>query len=266
METSSSKLNILFIGDLIGSPGRDAFAKLLPSLRERYSPDVVIVNGENSAGGFGITAPIYEELLSVGADVITSGNHIWDKKEILKVIDTLPKLIRPANFPANAPGRGSFVLELEGGVKVGFLNLAGRVFMEALECPFKVALAEVERLKKETNFIIVDMHAEATSEKVALGHYLDGKVSAVIGTHTHVQTADEKILAGGTAYITDAGMTGPFDSVIGVDKEIIIKRFVTSMPARFEVASGENELNGVFVKIGSDGKALEIERVSERVG
>lgn len=259
------KTKILYLGDIIGGVGRSALKTLLPRLLKRYKPNLVIANGENSAGGFGITPAIFEELISLGVDVVTSGNHIWDKKEIIDYIGTTEKLIRPANYPADAPGHGYAVVTTDMGVKVGVLNLSGRVFMDSIECPFTTGMELVAELSKETSIIVVDMHAEATSEKIALGWYLDGLVSAVIGSHTHVQTADERILPEGTAFITDAGMTGPIDSVIGVDKDIIIKKFLTNMPMRFEVATDNPELQGVFLEIESDGKAVKIERVKESV-
>ena len=257
---------ILFIGDLVGKPGRLAVTELLPSLVEEYKPDIVIANVENAAGGFGITPRIADDLLSLDIDIMTSGNHIWDRKEIYDYMGDTKRLVRPANYPDGTPGRGSAVVEPNndggGGVKVGVLNLAGRVFMDDLDCPFKAAEKELERLKSEADIIIVDMHAETTSETMAMGWFLDGRVSAVIGTHTHVQTADERILAGGTAFITDAGMTGPTDSVIGMNKEFVLERFLTQMPVRFEVATENVELQGVFVKIETDsGKAVEIERI-----
>ena len=257
---------ILYIGDLIGSPGRDALKSLLPVLLSRMEVDLVIANGENSAGGFGITPAIFEELKTLGVDVVTTGNHVWDKREILDYIGTTETLLRPANYPEGSPGAGSVVVSCGNGVKVGVVNLAGRVFMDDLDCPFRVGGELVKSLLTETPLIIVDMHAEATSEKVATGWYLDGIASAVIGSHTHVQTSDERVLPGGTAYITDAGMTGPVNSVIGVDKDIIIDRFLNQMPKRFEVAGGPVELQGVFVKVGPDGRAVSIERVKEGVG
>ena len=260
-------VKILYIGDIIGSPGRKAVKTLLPGLRGRYKPDLVIANGENAAGGFGITAEIYHELLEMNIDIITSGNHIWDRKEIIDYLPTAKRLIRPANYPEGVPGRGSIVFECPSGIKVGILNLCGRVFMESLDCPFAAGLKNVERLRKDTPVVFVDMHAEATSEKMALAWYLSGKVSAVVGSHTHVQTSDERILPGGTAFITDAGMTGPVDSVIGIEKELVIKRFLTQMPTRFEVADKGVEFQGVFVEADSEsGRAVRIERIKEVAG
>ncbi|HML79726.1 TIGR00282 family metallophosphoesterase [Geobacter sulfurreducens] len=256
-------VNILFIGDIVGSPGRQALVRELHRLVDHHRVDLVVANGENSAGGFGITEETAKELFSLGIDVLTSGNHIWDKRESFSFIGREERLVRPANYPPGTVGRGSTVVRTAGGVPVGILNLEGRVFMNNLDCPFRVADQEIERLKESTSLVFVDFHAEATSEKIALGWYLDGKVSAVVGTHTHVQTADERILPGGTAYITDAGMTGSFDSVIGVRKELAVERFVTQMPVRFEVAKKDVRLNGVVIVVDPvSGRALSIERIS----
>lgn len=256
-------VNILFIGDIVGSPGRQALVRELHRLVDHHRVDLVVANGENSAGGFGITEETAKELFSLGIDVLTSGNHIWDKRESFSFIGREERLVRPANYPPGTVGRGSTVVRTAGGVPVGILNLEGRVFMNNLDCPFRVADQEIERLKESTSLVFVDFHAEATSEKIALGWYLDGKVSAVVGTHTHVQTADERILPGGTAYITDAGMTGSFDSVIGVRKELAVERFVTQMPVRFEVAKKDVRLNGVVIGVDPvNGRALSIERIS----
>ena len=262
----SDTVKIIFIGDLIGRPGRDAFKEALPGLTERYAPDVVIANGENSAGGFGITPAIYEELLELGVDVVTSGNHIWDKREILGVIDEAERLIRPANYPKDTPGRGATIIETAKGVQVGVVNLSGTAFMENLASPFAIGKELVEGLRKKTPVVLVDMHAETTSEKNAMAWHLDGLASVIVGTHTHVQTSDERILPGGTAYITDAGMTGPMDSVIGVKKELVLKKFLTGMPVRFEVAEDDLEIQGVFVEVDAvSGKATSIERIKEKV-
>ncbi|MDH4227585.1 MAG: TIGR00282 family metallophosphoesterase [Deltaproteobacteria bacterium] len=257
---------ILFIGDIIGKPGRNVFYNVLPRLRERYSPDFIIANGENSAAGFGITPEVYKDLTGSGIDVITSGNHIWDKKEILESMDSCERLLRPANYPESVPGRGCGVFSSSSGVKVGVINLSGRVFMkESIDCPFKAAERMAAEIKKETPVIFIDFHAEATSEKGALARHLDGRVSALVGTHTHVQTSDETVLSGGTAFITDAGMTGPVDSVIGVDKELVIKKFLTGMPVKWEIASTESELQGVFVKVDvKSGRAVSITRIKEK--
>jgi metallophosphoesterase (TIGR00282 family) len=256
-------VNILFIGDIIGKPGRQVVSRELHRLVDRYSVDLVIANGENAAGGFGLTEETAKDLFGCGIHLLTSGNHIWDKKEALELVDREKRIIRPANYPQGTPGQGGAVVTTPGGVKVGVLNLEGRVFMNNLDCPFRTADMEVARLREITPVIFVDFHAEATSEKTALGWYLDGRVSAVIGTHTHVQTADERILPAGTAYMSDAGMTGAFDSVIGVRKDEPIEKFLTQMPVKFEVAKGNLGLNGVLVEIEEDsGRALRIERIA----
>lgn len=258
-------MKVLFIGDIVGHPGRDIVSRKLKPLKEAEEIDACIANGENAAGGSGLTPKIAEELFSSGVDILTSGDHIWKKKEIYEYFDKAKNLIRPANYPEGVPGEGSTVIDLKGGMKLGAINLMGRVFMDAVDCPFKAARKEIEKIKGKTPVIFVDMHAEATSEKVAMGWFLDGLVSGVVGTHTHVQTADEKILPEGTAYITDCGMTGPYDSVIGRKKEIIISRFVTQLPARFEMAQGGVEMHGVIVEVDSStGKALSIKRVQEK--
>lgn len=259
-------VNILFIGDIVGKPGRKLVRELLPSLKARYSIDMVVANGENASGGIGISIKGADELLSSGIDVLTSGNHIWKKKEIVTYIEQNPDLIRPANFPPETPGNGSVIKETKSGYRIGVLNLMGRTFMDAVDCPFRKGIEERKQLIQQTPVILVDFHAEATSEKVALGWYLDGKVSAVLGTHTHVQTSDERVLPQGTAYITDAGMTGPIDSVIGVKKELAIERFLTQRPNQFEVAKRELVLEGVLLTIDPEsGKALGISRIRERL-
>lgn len=224
--------------------------------------DIVIGNGENAAAGFGITPELAEELFDMGLAVITTGNHAWDKKEILDYFPQEPRLLRPANYPSGAPGYGSVVVESAGGEQLGVLQLMGRAYMPTLDCPFQSAKKELAALKKRTAAVIVDMHAEATSEKMAMGHYLDGEVVAVVGTHTHVQTADDQIFPKGTAYITDIGMTGPLHSVIGVKKELAIEKFLTGMPRRFEVASGPVVFCAVLIELDARlGKALSIERI-----
>lgn len=228
-------MKVLFIGDIFGEPGRRAVARAVPKLVAQRQIDIVIGNGENAAGGFGITPELAEELFDLGLAVITTGNHAWDKKEILDYFPREPRLLRPANYPSGVPGQGSVVVESAGGEQLGVLQLMGRAYMPTLDCPFQVAKRELATLKKRTTAVIVDMHAEATSEKMAMGHYLDGEVVAVVGTHTHVQTADDQILPKGTAYLTDIGMTGPLHSVIGVKKELAIEKFLTGMPRRFEV-------------------------------
>jgi len=254
-------MRILFIGDIVGKPGRRAVRDLLPGIIEEKRIDFVIANCENAASGFGVTAEIVEELYGCQIDVLTSGNHIWDKKEFLEFADEYETLLRPANYPAGAPGRGSVVVPTTGGVPIGVINLQGRVFMQPLDCPFRTADRLIEQLQKRTRLILVDMHAEATSEKIALGWYLDGRVAAVVGTHTHVQTADNRILPGGTACITDVGMTGPFDSVIGIKKEAILERFLTLIPNRFDVAKGDVRLQGVVIDVGADGRSMDIQRI-----
>lgn len=255
-------VKLLFIGDIVGKAGRQALSRELHRLVDRHMVDLVIANGENAAGGFGLTEETARELFKLGIDLLTSGNHIWDKKDALDFIRREERLLRPANYP-EAPGCGSAVIRTAGGIKVGVLNLEGRVFMSNLECPFRTADREIALLKKETSVILVDFHAEATSEKAALGWYLDGRVSAVVGTHTHVQTADERILPGGTAYITDVGMSGAFDSVIGIRKEEAVTKFLTQMPVKFEVAKGNIRLNGVVVEVDEvSGRAVGIERIN----
>ncbi len=255
-------MNLLFIGDIIGKAGRTMVSQNLSKLKEDYKINLCIANGENAAGGFGITRNVGQSLFDMGINVVSSGNHIWDKKEALDYLPQENRLLRPANYPKGAPGLGSTIFHFPDGTCVGILNLSGRVFMDNLDCPFEIADREVSRLKEHTNMIIVDMHAEATSEKIALSWYLDGRVSAVIGTHTHVQTADEKILPKGSAYVTDVGMTGPADSVIGMSKEIAIYRFTTSLPKKFSVASGAVQLNAVVVEIDSkSGYAKQITRI-----
>jgi len=259
-------MRLLFIGDIVGRPGRRAVETLLPQLVRENEVDFVIANAENAAGGMGVTAEVVEELLGLGVDLLTTGNHVWKNRQAYDIIDTEDRLLRPANYPLGAPGRGSAVFRLPGGESVGVINLLGRVFMEAVDCPFQVGMKEVERLEKETRVIIVDMHAEATSEKLALGWFLDGRVTAVLGTHTHVQTADERILPKGTAYISDVGMAGPRDSIIGVKPALIVERFVKRLPNRFEVAGGAAELNAVVLAIDNGtGKASKIERICKLV-
>lgn len=259
-------MKILFIGDIVGKPGRRAVKELLPSLIGGHGIDLVIANCENAASGFGVTREIVEELYDAHIDILTSGNHIWDKKEVLEFIDDYETLLRPANYPGIVPGKGSVLMPTAAGDYVGVLNLAGRIFMQPIDCPFVTAKKEIARLKARTNVIIVDIHAEATSEKKALGWYLDGEVSAVLGTHTHVQTADDEILPNGTAYISDAGMTGPFDSVIGIKKDTIIEKFLKQIPNRFDVAKGDIRLQGVLLDIDAQsGRAHAIERISVKL-
>jgi len=258
-------MKILFIGDIVGRPGREIIKDLLPGIRKRENLDFVIANAENSAGGSGLTIKVVEELLSCNIDCLTTGDHIWAKKEVLKILDTEPRLLRPANYPSGVVGCGSVVLKTRSQSPVGVLNLQGRVFMQPIECPFHVAQKEIEQLKEKTSVIIVDFHAEATSEKQALGYFLDGKVSAVVGTHTHVQTADETILTNGTAYISDVGMTGPFRSVLGRSIDAVLKRFLTSTPTRMEVAQEDVRIQGVILDVDDNsGRARSITRVEYR--
>ncbi len=254
-------ITVLCVGDVFGEPGRRAIQLLLPKIRKQHDVDLAVVNVENAASGAGVTPPIAKAFLDQGVDVMTSGNHIWDKKEIIEYIVKENLLLRPANYPPGTPGAGSIVVKA-GPHKVAVLNLMGRVFLPQLDCPFRKADEEIARLRAETALIVVDAHCEATSESQALGWYLDGRVSAVVGTHRHVQTADERLLPKGTAYITDLGMTGPTDSVIGVDPEIALSRFLTQMPNRFEPAKGPVALHGALIRIDPDtGRGLSIERL-----
>ena len=257
-------LTVLFLGDIVGEPGRIAVGERLPQLKEKYALDFTIVNGENAAGGRGITGKITIELLRAGVSVITTGDHIWDQKDIVAFINTEPRLLRPLNYPDGTPGSGSIVLETAKG-KIGVINVQARTFMQPiLENPFRALEAEVEKMREETPNIIVDAHGETTSEKIALGRFLDGKVSAVIGTHTHVQTADEQIFPGGTAFMCDAGMCGPVNSILGRAIEPIMNRFISNLPAPFPVAGGEVRLRGALIEIDeSNGRALRITRVDE---
>lgn len=259
-------MKILFIGDIVGKPGRDAVEHLVPAMRREAGIDMVIANAENSSGGSGITSETAGELFNASVDVLTSGDHIWKRKEIFELIRSEPKIIRPINYPAGAPGYGFGIFKAADGTKVGVINVLGRVFLEPLDCPFKAVRAAVEQIRKETPVILVDIHAEATSEKIAMGWFLDGDVSAVVGTHTHVQTADERILPKGTAYITDAGMVGPFDSVLGRRVENVLERFLSSVPVRFEVASENVQMHGVIIDIDErTGTARSITRVQKKL-
>jgi metallophosphoesterase (TIGR00282 family) len=258
-------VKILFIGDIVGEPGRRAVKTLLPKLHEQHVLDFVIANGENSAGGSGITPKTATEIFSAGVDVITSGDHLWDQKEVMELLQNEKHFLRPLNYPADVPGHGSGIFEIKK-FKIAVLNAQGRTFMPPLENPFLLAAEEVKRLREQTKIIFVDFHAEATSEKIALARFLDGQVSAVVGTHTHVQTADEQIFPGGTAYLTDAGFTGPHESVLGREIDPVIKRFLTAMPQRFEVAKNRVLLHGAVIEIDDvSGKAIKIQRVSENL-
>jgi len=254
-------VKILLIGDIIGEPGRSILARRLRHLVDTYEIDFVIANCENAAGGFGVTPKIAEELFLLGVDVLTTGNHVWDKKEIVDYIAQQPRLLRPANYPETVPGAGSTVVSLSRTEKVAVVQLMGRVFMPTLDCPFQIGKREIARLRAETPIIIVDMHAEATSEKRAMGWFLDGEVSAVIGTHTHVQTADEEILPKGTAYLTDAGMTGPMHSVIGMNKDQVITKFLNQTPQRFEMGGGPSVISAALVSVDANGRADSIVRI-----
>lgn len=256
-------MTLLFIGDIFGKVGRDLIQRGLRALVHRHEVDLVVANAENAAGGFGITRETGEAILKAGVDVMTSGNHVWDKKEALDYIGTEPRLLRPANYPSGVPGCGTLIARTKNGDEVGVVNVMGRVFMTAIDDPFRIAAQEVARIRARTPLVLVDMHAEATSEKIAMGWHLDGSATVVVGTHTHVQTADEQILPKGTAYITDVGMTGPHDGIIGVEREPVINRFLTGLPARFESASGHAKLHGVIVEAdASTGRASRITRLS----
>jgi len=257
-------MNILFIGDIFGEPGRRIVRDLLPVLIAEIGPDLIIANGENSAHGFGITPNQVDELLDLGIDVLTGGNHIWDRKEIIPYFadHSGSRLIRPANFPEGTPGSGMYVGRTRGGVPYAVMNLQGRVFMSSIDCPFHAADALLNAIPAEAKIRFLDMHAETTSEKVALGWYLDGRLTAVVGTHTHIPTADERVLPEGTAFITDVGMTGPYDGVIGIEKQIVIDKFLKQMPAKFEVARGDVRLSAVLIEADpSNGRALSIRRI-----
>jgi hypothetical protein len=266
-------VKLLFIGDIVGQPGRRAVTELVPKLREQHALDFVIANGENSAGGSGITPKTAEEIFSAGVDVITTGDHLWDQKEVMELLASEKRFLRPLNYPPGTPGQGSAIYEVrspkskvQSPISIAVLNAQGRTFMPPLENPFLLAAEEVKRLRQQTKIIFVDFHAEATSEKIAFARMLDGQVSAVVGTHTHVQTADEQIFPGGTAYLTDAGFTGPHESVLGREIEPVLKRFLTGMPQRFEVAKNRVLLHGCVIEIDdASGKAVKIQRVSETV-
>ena len=257
-------MNILLIGDVVGNPGRSIMKKALPVVFKKYDVDYCVANVENAAGGFGVTKDVCDEILDMGVDCLTSGNHIWDKKEIIGVIDLIPQLLRPLNYPARQPGRGSHVGKgKRSKAPVATLNLSGRVFMNgAMDDPFALGLAEIERLRDKAKVILVDMHGEASSEKTAIASYFDGLVSAVVGTHTHVPTCDHRILPRGTAYCTDLGMTGPYDSIIGVEKDAVIHRFLTGMPSRFETAKGDPRFAAALVDVNEQtGRARSIDRM-----
>jgi hypothetical protein len=257
-------LRILFIGDIFGQPGRRIVKDVLPLLREELHPDLILANGENAAAGFGITPALVDELLDLGIAVLTSGNHIWDKKEIYSYLREHPdgRLLRPANYPAEAPGNGVYVGKAQDGVGYAIINLQGRVFMPAIDCPFRKADSLLAGIPQDVKIRIVDIHAEATSEKQAMGWYLDGRVTAVLGTHTHVPTADDTVLPQGTAYLTDLGMTGPYESIIGMERQAVIQKFLDQLPTRFEVAKGDVRLSAVLLEADPQtGHALSIRRI-----
>jgi metallophosphoesterase (TIGR00282 family) len=266
-------VKLLFIGDIVGQPGRSAVTSLLPKLREQHALDFVIANGENSAGGSGITPKTAGEIFSAGVDVITAGDHLWDQKEVMELLAGEKRFLRPLNYPAGTPGQGSAIFEVQSQkakgqrpILIAVMNAQGRTFMPPLENPFLLAAEAVKGLREQTKIIFVDFHAEATSEKIAFARMLDGQVSAVVGTHTHVQTADEQVFPGGTAYLTDAGFTGPHESVLGREIEPVLRKFLTGMPQRFEVAKNRVLLHGAVIEIDdATGKALKIQRVSERL-
>lgn len=257
-------MKVLMIGDIFGKPGRRTVKQLLPQLRQLHQVDFIIANGENAAGGTGITSDTADELLSSGIDVLTMGNHVWDKKEVFDFIDMDSRILRPANYPPGTPGLGFNVFRAHNNLEVGVVNLSGRVFLGNLDCPFRTVEKILIYLKKKTPIIFVDFHAEVTSEKMAMGWYLDGKVTAICGTHTHIQTADARVLPGGTAYVTDLGMTGPRNSVLGVDAGLVIQKFLTQMPVKFEVAGGPTQFNGVVIELNPNtGKASSITSLFE---
>jgi hypothetical protein len=256
-------MNILCVGDVVGKAGRTMLYELLPKLKEELALDLVVANAENAAGGSGLTAKIASQLFSYGCDVLTLGDHVWDRPDLVESLKDTPRLLRPDNFPEGVPGHGHAVVETRSGIKVGVINLLGRVFMRYnVDCPFRAFDRRYAEIKKETPVVVVDFHAEATSEKVAFGRYAEGRASVVFGTHTHIQTADEQVLSGGTAYVTDLGMTGPYDSIIGQEKSKIIRRFLTGMPERFEVAKEDPRLCGAVISVEENtGRAFNITRI-----
>jgi 2',3'-cyclic-nucleotide 2'-phosphodiesterase len=255
-------MRILFVGDVVGSPGREMVKEYVPKLKEKYRPTITIINGENAAGGKGITAAIYREFLEIGAQAVTLGNHAWDNRDIYDFIDQAKYLVRPANFPEEVPGKGIVYIKVNQE-EVAIINLQGRTFMPSIDCPFKKADELINEARERTPLIFIDFHAEATSEKQAMGWYVNGRVSAVVGTHTHVQTADERILDAGTAYLSDVGMTGPYDGILGVEKDQVIKRFLTNLPVRFEVPkTGRTQLSAVVIDLDKKtGLAKKIQRI-----
>lgn len=264
-ELKQKTVKILALGDVIGEPGRNAVFLYLPEMIKSIQADFVIINGENSAGGFGITAEIAQNLFLAGADIITTGNHVWKQKDMPEFLNSSPKVLRPANYPPGAPGSGAAIIE-KHGIKFGVINLLGRVFMDPMDCPFRTATEELNKMQSIADIKIIDFHAEATSEKVAMGWHLDGAASLVFGTHTHIQTADEHVLPGGTGYITDIGMVGPWDSIIGMEKTNILKRFRTCLPGKLEVAKNDIHIEGIIVDINTqEGKTEKITRLQKKV-
>lgn len=260
-------MNVLLIGDIVGKPGRSAIREMMPKIVNEKKIDFVIANAENAAGGRGLTRDVKDELIHAGIDVLTMGNHVWDNKDILNFIEDEHRLIRPANYPGSCPGQGYHIYSAGFNMRIAVVNLSGRVFLPALDCPFQTMDRVLEDLKNDADYIIVDFHAEATSEKLALAYYLDGKVTAVVGTHTHIQTSDEQILPGGTAYITDLGMTGPVHSVLGMQKDLVIEKFLTGRPVRFEVAKGIPQIQGIILYLDEEKRCVkDIERYSYRLG
>ncbi len=261
--SKNSTANILFIADIVGKPGYEVLSTYLPSLKKKYNVDFTIANGENGAQGKGLTEQLAKKYYSLGIDVLTGGNHSWTYAAFRRYLDESDRVLRPANYPEEAPGKGAALYKTESGLQIGVVNLQGRTFMYQIDCPFKRGLEEVERLRQQTKIVFLDVHAEATAEKLAIAWYLDGKASAVVGTHTHIQTADERILPHGTAYITDAGMTGPTDSVIGLEVDVAIKRFISGIPEHYKVATTNIRLNGVVVEVDvQTGKAKSITRIN----
>ena len=259
---SQKKINVLFIADIVGKPGLDITTQILPALKKKYDVHFTIANGENGADGKGITEELVNQYHSIGIDLITSGNHIWERHQFLKYLHKSQTVLRPLNYPEGNVGRGYAIIQIADGLKIGVINLQGRTFMYPINCPFRTASWAISRIKEETNIILIDFHAEATAEKIALGWYLDGQISGLMGTHTHVQTADERILPEGTAFITDAGMTGAFDSVIGMKKEVAIERFMRQTPRRYQIAEENLHLCGVVISVDTaTGKATDIQRV-----
>ncbi|HOA34774.1 MAG TPA: TIGR00282 family metallophosphoesterase [Bacillota bacterium] len=255
-------MNLLFIGDIFGSPGRSFLKELLPELLKDYQIDLAIANGENAAGGVGLTGTVAEEIFSAGVDVITSGNHIWHQKEIYPLLETEERILRPANYPPGVPGKGSAVYRARDGTAVGVINVCGRTYSsQHFDCPFRALDAGIDKIRAAAPVIVIDFHGEASSEKIAAGWYVDGRASALLGTHTHVQTADELILPGGTAYITDAGMTGSYEGVIGADREAVLKHFLTQLPVRIKPAGGKRQFSAVYCAIHPSGKSEKIERI-----